>query len=112
MNICNRSAFIILMLSTSSAMAQTAPFPEDAQADAAAAAQGAGGQIEEIVVTAQKRAENIQRVPIAISALGGEALANKAFDSLGIGRASGRGRVCPYVSVSVVDAEIEQKQTV
>ncbi|BAI98477.1 TonB-dependent receptor [Sphingobium sp. TA15] len=82
MNICNRSAFIILMLSTSSAMAQTAPFSEDAQADAAAAAQGAGGQIEEIVVTAQKRAENIQRVPIAISALGGEALANKGFDSL------------------------------
>ncbi|WP_255265447.1 TonB-dependent receptor [Sphingobium chlorophenolicum] len=39
-------------------------------------------QIEDIVVTAQKRSENVQKVPIAISALGGEALANRGFDSL------------------------------
>lgn len=36
------------------------------------------GGIAEIVVTAQKRSENIQDVPIAISAFGGDALAERA----------------------------------
>src|SRR3546814_15937129 len=37
---------------------------------------GSGG-IQDIVVTAQKRAENVQDIPIAINALGGEALAER-----------------------------------
>jgi iron complex outermembrane recepter protein len=39
-------------------------------------AQGASAQLEEIVVTAQKRAESVQEVPIAINAFSGELLAN------------------------------------
>ncbi|GAY23724.1 TonB-dependent receptor [Sphingobium fuliginis] len=46
---------------------------------AMAAAQDDAGSagIQDIVVTAQKRAENVQDIPIAINALGGEALAER-----------------------------------
>ena len=40
------------------------------------------GGISEIVVTAQKRAENVQNVPIAISAFGGEALSERAVSNV------------------------------
>lgn len=42
----------------------------------------AGAQIEEIVVTAQKRAENIQDVPISISAYSGDFLDDAGIDTL------------------------------
>ncbi|MBP7336699.1 TonB-dependent receptor [Niveispirillum sp.] len=41
---------------------------------AVAAGEEQGLQLDEIIVTAQKRGENIQEVPISITALGGEAL--------------------------------------
>ncbi len=47
-----------------------------------AAAPGAGKPLEEVVVTAQKRRENIQNVPISIVALSGAQLAQKAVKSL------------------------------
>lgn len=61
--------------------------PAQAQEAAAAASpqEGAGAQgygIQEIVVTAQKRAENLQDVPISITAVGGEALAATQGTSL------------------------------
>src|SRR3546814_13810555 len=40
------------------------------------------GGVEDIVVTAQKRSESLQKVPIAISALGNEALEPRGFDNL------------------------------
>jgi iron complex outermembrane receptor protein len=40
-----------------------------------------GGKLEEIVVTAQKRSENIQRVPIAITALTAKALQTKGIQN-------------------------------
>ena len=43
------------------------------QASSAAEPEG-GGRLEEIVVTAQKRSENLQTVPISITALGTEKL--------------------------------------
>jgi len=43
---------------------------------AASAQQPAGAPTDEIVVTAQKRAQNLQDVPIAVTALSGEALSN------------------------------------
>jgi iron complex outermembrane receptor protein len=56
-------------------------------ADTAADANEAGAPgdegLEEIVVTATKRETNLQRTPIAISVLGGEALADRHVQSLG-----------------------------
>ena len=52
---------------------------------AMAAAEGGtspDGALDEIVVTAQKRSENLQDVPIAISTVSGEALAASAADSI------------------------------
>jgi iron complex outermembrane recepter protein len=55
---------------TSPAFAQTAPAAEET------------GGIQEIVVTAQKRAENVQDVPIAISAFTADALSERAVTSV------------------------------
>lgn len=52
------------------AYAQDEAQPEDA------------GGIQEIIVTAQKRAENVQDVPIAVAAFGGEALREKGVDNV------------------------------
>src|SRR3546814_14320519 len=40
------------------------------------------GGVEDIVVTAQKRSESRQKVPLAISALGNEALETRGFGTL------------------------------
>ena len=51
------------------------PFPVNAQQDTAVSL------IEEVVVTARKRAENLQTVPVAISAFSTEALSMRGIDS-------------------------------
>jgi len=58
--------------------------PVGAQEAAAtsAANEGTDGGIQEIIVTAQKRAENVQDVPISISAFGGAALTERAVLSV------------------------------
>jgi iron complex outermembrane recepter protein len=56
-------------------MVSTNAFAQDA-ADAPAAAQEDTGGLEEIVVTAQKREENLQNVPVAVTALSAEAIEN------------------------------------
>ncbi len=48
----------------------------------AALAQEETAGLEEVIVTAQKRAENIQQVPIAITAFGAEALAEKGVTNV------------------------------
>ena len=56
-------------------------YPCYASAQAPAAEQASAGGIEEVVVTAQKRSENLQRVPIAVSAISSGALEfGKHFD--------------------------------
>lgn len=57
-----------LIFAAAPAIAQDAPTP-------GAAAESAGG-LEEIVVTAQKREQNLQDVPVSVTALSAEALAN------------------------------------
>lgn len=64
-------------LSRLTAVALLAPL-----ASAHAAEDSTSGGLEEVVVTAQKRAENLQDVPMSISVLSGEALANKQILSL------------------------------
>ncbi len=52
-------------------------------ADTAAAADGTGTlTVDEIVVTAQRREENLQKTPIAITVLGGESMAQRHVESL------------------------------
>ena len=41
-----------------------------------------GGQIEEVIVTAQKRAENLQNVPISVTVINGQTLAEQSQNSL------------------------------
>jgi iron complex outermembrane recepter protein len=55
------------------AYAQEADIPE---------AEGEAGGVEEIVVTARKRAESMQRVPIAVSALSGDQLQQRDVESV------------------------------
>jgi len=67
---------ILLVGAALGALMATAPaFAEEA-------APPAKGGIEEIVVTAQKRSENVQNVPIAISAFGATALQERAVTSV------------------------------
>ena len=47
-----------------------------------AASDPASGQLEEIIVTAQRRAENIQRVPISVTAVTAEQLESARVDSI------------------------------
>ncbi len=56
--------------------------PALAETPAEGAAPQTEGALEEIVVTAQKRSENLQRVPIAISAVSAERLATAGVDSV------------------------------
>lgn len=48
----------------------------------AARAQGDGGTLEEVVVTAQKRVESLQDVPLAISANSGDKLADAGINKI------------------------------
>lgn len=57
------------------ARAQEAPGPEASDGDAA--------HYDEIVVTAQKRTERLQDVPLAVSSVGGDALAASQVSSSG-----------------------------
>ena len=65
-------AALVVGMMASPALAQVAP----AAADDTEVAPG------EIVVTAQKRSENIQRVPVAVSVLSGEALSQTSRPSI------------------------------
>ncbi|HKT72669.1 MAG TPA: TonB-dependent receptor [Steroidobacteraceae bacterium] len=56
---------------------------------------GANGELQEIIVTAQKRREDIQTVPIAITAVSGEKLEN-----LGIANTQDLARVVPGLTIS------------
>ena len=58
----------IMMISTSALAQEAVEQPVAAEED--------NGGLEEIVVTAQKREQNMQSVPVAVTALGAEAIEN------------------------------------
>jgi iron complex outermembrane receptor protein len=69
--LCGITAIIILAAVSDTALAQSA----SAQLRAAPAA-GSSPELEEVVVTAEKRTENLQKAPASIVAVSGEALQN------------------------------------
>ncbi len=74
------------------AMATVLAAPAFAQDQAQA--EDSGGGIAQIVVTAQKRAENVQDVPIAISAFSADALQERA-----VGSVAGLSNISPNVTL-------------
>ena len=70
-----RTIALLSMLASSAAYAQSSGAPATADPAAATAAESSGGGLEEIIVTAQKRQENIQDVSLAIQAVTAEGLA-------------------------------------
>jgi iron complex outermembrane receptor protein len=89
------SALAVAMLMPVAAQAQDAPPPAPAPAPASGqTAPDNSGGIPDIVVTAQRRSENIQDVPIAISAFTSEALQERA-----IGNVSALSAITPNVTL-------------
>lgn len=70
----------ILLTSAAATVAVATPQLLWAQSDTARSSQGAPDH-GEIVVTAQKRAESVQKVPASITAIGGEALTQRGITS-------------------------------
>ena len=68
--------------------------PAISMASGTAFADGANGSLEEIVVTAQKRAEDVQQVPISITAVSAEAL-----EAHGITQVSQLSAMAPNVTL-------------
>ena len=87
-----------LLLASTCLMASLAPtgvFAQEQVADAGAAAGAAQMGIQDIVVTAQRRSENLQHAPIAVSAVSGEALAQA-----GVSRPTELTSVIPSLQVT------------
>ncbi len=77
---CVRIAGFVLSASLSLAVAETS-FAEEATAQSNAGAEKKAG-VEEIIVTAQKRAENVQDVPVAITAISAKELSQPSIRNL------------------------------
>ena len=78
--VCRVSTAAIATTLATAAGAQTTPTPAAVSEPAAAPADTT--QLQEIVVTAQKRSQNLQRVPIAVTAIGGSDLENRGIKTV------------------------------
>ena len=76
-----KNTSVFARLTAAALFSTTALSPAFAQ-DQAVEDEASGGGIQEILVTAQKRAENVQKVPIAVSAFTSEALQERAVSSV------------------------------
>src|SRR4051812_42088308 len=63
-------------------MAAVMAGPQAAQAEGATPAASQGAQVEEVVVTAQKRSENLQTVPISVEVVNRQTLVTQNLNSL------------------------------
>jgi iron complex outermembrane receptor protein len=91
-------AALSVAFAAQSAWAETAASADAAASDAAAASDG--GALSEVIVTAEKRSENLQKTPISISVLSSLDLENRHVQSLTdliTGGAPGL-RITPYAS--------------
>ncbi|MBL9097806.1 MAG: TonB-dependent receptor [Alphaproteobacteria bacterium] len=68
---------VLLLAAASATVMSNASFAADAVKEEEAKA----GQIEKVVVTAQRRKENVQKVPVAITAIGGDQLESRSIQS-------------------------------
>ncbi len=73
-------------------------------AGAAVAQEGGEFAVEEVVVTAQKRSENLQDVPVSVTALSGDALVDR-----GVSNVTGLNNLAPGLRVSSGDAAANPK---
>ncbi|MDT0575889.1 TonB-dependent receptor [Croceicoccus sp. F390] len=97
------SALVLVAAFTQGAVAQevTAQQQMPSAADTPLAAPVQQGGVEEIVVTAQRRAENLQQTPIAITAITADALQRQGITDLkGVVQASPSLYFAPYPSSS------------
>lgn len=81
---------------------QSQPITSQEQATDPVPADDRSAGLQDIVVTAQRRGENLQRVPISVSAVTGEALANS-----GITNAADLGRVVPALAVFTTSGAVQ-----
>jgi iron complex outermembrane receptor protein len=77
----NPSRLVVVLLSTTASLGIFPALAQNAApvSQAASAAAPAGVGLGEIVVTAQKRSQNVQNVPIAVSAISGDMLKSKGI---------------------------------
>ena len=79
---------ISLATMTAAIASSTAAFAQDAGAPASppnavnAAPTSDSGQLEDIVVTAQRRSQNLERVPISVAAISGAALETRGIEAV------------------------------
>lgn len=94
---------IALMSAATAARAQTANASETApQPEQSAPAEAQPAGLEEIVVTAQRRSENLQKVPVSVSAVSSTALA-----AAGIRNGADLGRIVPSLSVFTTSGAVQ-----
>jgi len=99
-----------LVASAQEATAASQPASEKAPSAGAPSAQMA--QLEEVIVTAEKRAENLQNVPIAISAFSGDDIAQagvtgiESLKQLSPSLQFGKGPIDNFVSIRGIGAEL------
>jgi iron complex outermembrane recepter protein len=84
----------------------------DAKAPGAGAASSQLAQLEEVIVTAEKRAENLQNIPIAISAFSGDDIGEagvtgiESLKQLSPSLQFGKGQIDNFVSIRGIGAEL------
>jgi iron complex outermembrane receptor protein len=92
-NLMGACCVLALCMSGASAVAQTAPAPAADQPSTSPFAPN--GIIETVVVTARRRAEDVQKIPVAVTAISGEALRETSTKS-----AMGLQDLAPSLSVA------------
>lgn len=99
---CSTKISRAILLVTASVVAAAAAHAEaQPQSDAGAQTQAVSGQLEEIVVTAQKRGQNLQDVPVSVTAFSAATI-----DRVGLARASEIAKVDPSIKIGTSNSVV------